>query len=271
MSKVLRSKNLATKFQILVEIASGQPNIQQKAIAQKLGLTPQAISDYIRELLREGLVASQGRSVYRVTTEGVDWLLKMARDLHDYLTSVNRVITDVAVWTALADADLTAGQRVGLEMKGGLLVAVPPVKAKARAVAVTDARRGEDVGVSNIEGLIELQPGPITIVRVPAVQRGGSRAIDPARLKHEASSISLVGAIGMEALAALKRAGVTQYLFYGVKEAAVEAAGSGLPCLVVCVEAEVMSLVALLQEHGLRYSFLEPEKDDKRGSAPHTT
>ena len=257
MSKILRSKNLATKFQILAEIASSQPNIQQKAIAHKLGVTPQAISDYVKELLQEGLVASQGRSVYRVTKEGVDWLLQMARDLHDYLTSVNKVVTDISTWTALAGADLKAGQKVGLEMRDGLLVAVRSKPGKARATAVTDAMPGEDIGVSNIEGMIELQPGPITIVRVPGVQRGGSRAIDPARLSREGSAFPLVGAIGIEALASLKRAGVAQFFFYGVKEAVVEAASSGLPCLVVCVEDEVTSLVGRLEEEKLSYVFLD--------------
>lgn len=266
MSKVLRSKNLATRFQILVEIASSQPNIQQKEIALKLGITPQAISEHIRELVQQGLVVSKGRSIYRVTKEGVDWLLQMTRDLHEYLTSVNKVVTNIATWTALAEADLAAGQRVGLKMKDGLLIAGPASRTRARAVVVTGAKRGEEVGVSNIEGMIELETGQVTIVRVPGIQRGGSRRVDADRLGQAASASSLAGAIGMEGLAALKRAGVAPILFYGVKEAVVEAATSGLSFLVVCVEDEVTSLLTRLDEQDLRYRFLDLEKGPNRES-----
>jgi len=46
MAEVLRSKNLATKFQILLEVAANQPNIQQKDIASRLNITSQAVSEY---------------------------------------------------------------------------------------------------------------------------------------------------------------------------------------------------------------------------------
>jgi len=46
--EILRNKNLATRFQILVEIAASQPNIQQKNVARRFNLTPQAVSDYIK-------------------------------------------------------------------------------------------------------------------------------------------------------------------------------------------------------------------------------
>jgi putative transcriptional regulator len=42
MVEILQNKNSATRFQILVEIAASGPNIQQKDIATKLGVTPQA-------------------------------------------------------------------------------------------------------------------------------------------------------------------------------------------------------------------------------------
>jgi putative transcriptional regulator len=67
MIEVLRNKNLTTKFQILVEIADGGPDIQQREIARKLDITPQAVSDYIAQLVKEKMLISQGRSSYKVT------------------------------------------------------------------------------------------------------------------------------------------------------------------------------------------------------------
>jgi putative transcriptional regulator len=45
---ILRSKREVTRLQILVEIAEHQPAVRQQEIAEKLGVTPQAISEYIR-------------------------------------------------------------------------------------------------------------------------------------------------------------------------------------------------------------------------------
>ena len=52
-------------------------------IAAELNLTPQAVSDYIKQLLKDGLITSEGRSRYRVSPHGVDWLLKQLKELQD--------------------------------------------------------------------------------------------------------------------------------------------------------------------------------------------
>ena len=86
MTQVLRNKNVATKFQILVEIAANQPNIQQKDIARKIGVTAQAVSDYISKLGKDGWLISDGRSRYRITKEGVKDKEKLAEILKKALT-----------------------------------------------------------------------------------------------------------------------------------------------------------------------------------------
>jgi predicted transcriptional regulator len=121
--EILRNKNLATRFQILVEVASSGPNIQQRDIAGKLDITPQAVSEYVRQLVDEGLIASDGRSKYRVTSKGVNWIIKVLRELRNYDTFVEQAVTNISMCAAIADADLIKGQKVGLEMKDGLLIA----------------------------------------------------------------------------------------------------------------------------------------------------
>ena len=76
MADILRKKNLATKLQILVDVAANQPDVQQRDIATRLDISPQAVSDYIKELASDGWLASDRRSRYRVTREGVDWIIK---------------------------------------------------------------------------------------------------------------------------------------------------------------------------------------------------
>ena len=258
MAQILQSKNLATKFQILLEIAASQPNILQKNIARRLNITPQAVSEYVRELIGDGWLASEGRSRYKVTTEGVDWILKMSRQLQSYCSFVNKVVSDIAVSTAIAGDDLSPGQPVSLYMREGLLFASARLRrGGAKGIAASGAKKGGDVGVSQVEGVLELKAGEIVVCRVPGVQEGGSGKTDLGRLKKKVGKGRLVGAVGSEAMVALKGIGVTPDYRYGVREAVVEAASCGQPFVVVCTDDAALEVVRRLEEENLEYRMVD--------------
>ena len=264
MVQILRNKNLATKFQILVEIAANQPNLQQREIARKLGVTSQAISEYIKELTGDGWLVSDGRSRYRVTQEGINWVLQTFRSLRDYSASVAKAITNITVCTAVADSDLSPGQEVGLKMKNGLLFATENATRGARGRTVTAAKKGHDVGVSNIEGIVDLVFGKVTVLSVPGIQRGGSRSANLVRLRKLVSrSRDQLGAIGIEAMTALRQLEIEPRYAYGVTEAAIEAARSGLPFLIVCTEDDTPQLLARLKEANLGYELLDLAREHR--------
>ena len=260
MAEVLRNKNLTTRFQILVEIANSGPNIQQRDIAKKLYVTPQAISDYTRQLVDEGLLISDGRSKYRLTNEGVNWVIKTLRELREYDTFIERAITSTSVCAAIAADDLTIGQAVGLQMKDGLLFATADVDKGARGITVAAARAGEDVSVSSIEGVVQMAIGRVTILKVPGIQKGGSAMVALERVRKEVSDRKLVGAIGIEAMVALGKLGIKNVYVYGVTEAAIEAARSGLSPVIACVDDEIPGLTKRLGEADLDYELIDLKK-----------
>ncbi len=257
MVEILQNKNSASRFQILVEIAAGGPVIQQKSIAARLGFTPQAISDYVRQMMEEKLVLSTGRSTYKVSTAGVNWMLKVLRELQDYVSLVQQAVTNITTCAAIAGDDVEEGQPVGLKMKGGILVATGELDGGARGIAMSGVKRGEDLDVSSIEGLVELTRGKVTVLQVPGIQRGGSRQVDLERLRARVDKHRQVGAIGIEALIALRRVDTEPRYLYGVTEAAVEAARCGLSFIAVCTEDAISSLIRRLQEENLNYELLD--------------
>ncbi len=267
MAQILKSKNLATKFQIMVEIAAHQPNIQQKDIAPRLGITSQAVSEYVKELIKDGWLSSEGRSRYKVTKEGVDWILQMSRQLHSYAWFVSKAVADISTTTAIADSDLSVGQPASLYMKDGLLFASDVISDKgAKGTAVTKAKKGQDVGIHNVEGVIKLEPAKIMLGKVPNVQDGGSRNTDLARLEREVKEARLVGAMGTEALVALTQIGVKPDYVHGIREAAIEASYCGLSFLVVCSEDKVSILVQRLEEENLGYQIIDLRQNFPRAS-----
>ncbi len=92
MTELLQNKNSATRFQIMVEIAASGQNVHQKDIAAKLGISPQAISDYVQQLTNEELIEIVDRSAYKVSIKGVNWMLKMLREINDYISEAARAI-----------------------------------------------------------------------------------------------------------------------------------------------------------------------------------
>ncbi|MBI4302999.1 MAG: winged helix-turn-helix transcriptional regulator, partial [Chloroflexi bacterium] len=174
MPEILQNKNSATRFQIMVELAASGSRINQRGVARKLGITPQAVSGHLQQLVADGLIEIAERRTYRVSVRGVDWMLKMLRELRDYSSLAAQAVTNITVCAAIAGKDLEPGEVVGLAMKDGVLVADSRGEGGARGIAVAAAKKGEDVGISNVEGLVELRRGKVTILEVPGVVEGGS-------------------------------------------------------------------------------------------------
>jgi len=62
-------------------------------------------------------------------------------------------------------------------MRSGLLYANKKEGVDASGVVIGGALAGEDVGVSDLRGLISLEEGRIILCKVPRVQNGGSRNV----------------------------------------------------------------------------------------------
>ena len=146
---VLRHKREATRYRILVEIAERQPAVSQREIADAIGVTTQAVSDYVGDLVEEGYVRKGGRGRYRITKEGVDWVISRTDELRAFTEHVAaEVFGQVDVEAAIATAPIEADRPVALSMRDGALHASPLVDGPeaaegARASAVTAAKTGE--------------------------------------------------------------------------------------------------------------------------------
>ena len=258
MVDMLQSKRAITKFQILVEIAAHQPNIRQKEIAEKIGITPQAISEYLKELMDDGLVTSDGRVNYSVTNEGIEWVKENAFALKRYAEYIMEgVISNVAVWTALAKVDIDGGRKVSLKMEKGLLWAIPyNPEIPASGTTLSVARAGEEVGVTELEGMIDLSIQPIKVCSIPRVEHGGSRRVNLEALQTVVDGCDFVCAIGVEALVALNRIGRTPDVMFGAKEGAIEAVFHGLSVFILCLDDELPSLIQRIEGEGARYEIM---------------
>lgn len=251
MPDILENKRAATRFRILAEIAERQPAMSQGEIAASVGVTAQAVSEYVRELSDEDLVTKEGRSRYRVTADGVDWLLRSAADVRRFADHVtDDVLGSVGEDAALATADIDDGEQVSLSLEDGLLCATPGDAGPATGVATGDAARGTVVGVTGFEGVIDLEPGTVTVHQVSPVRSGGVRSTDA--LAAACADADLVAAAGVEAVVALRKADIDPIRF-AAGAVAADAASRGLDCAVVVTSDLVGSVTDALRDADIAY------------------
>jgi putative transcriptional regulator len=255
---VLESKRTATAYRILVAVAQRQPAVNQREIADAVGVTAQAVSDYLGDLADRGFVDKQGRGRYEITKEGVEWLISETGTLRDFVEYVaTEVLEEVEIETALATADTSEGERVSLSMRDGVLHADPGTGGSATAVTVTDAGAGEAVGVTNVEGVIDYDLGTVTVLAVPPVREGGSAAVDAEAVADLAAAHDLVAVDAPEGLAAARAADVGPDVRFGAASAVPEAATRGLDVLLLAASGSVSAHTETLREGGISYELLD--------------
>ena len=255
LTSLLRNKRDVSRFQILAEIAEHQPAVRQQEIADKLGVTPQAISEYIRELADEGLVSASRRGNYEVTKAGVEWVLGHAESLESYARHIRRdIIQQVSLWTAIAAEDLKTGDTVGMYMQSGFLYASKKQRAATGSV-LADAMKDTDVGVAHSSGIIEHHEGSIHVCKVPRIQHGGSRNVQKDLLREIIARTGLVAAVGLEAYIALESVNRKPDLFFGAREGVIEAALHGIDCAIVIVDEEFTDFLKRLESSDLEYAI----------------
>ncbi|MCJ7560296.1 winged helix-turn-helix transcriptional regulator [Candidatus Bathyarchaeota archaeon] len=245
---LLREKGEFTKFQILLEVMRNQPHVKQKDIADALGITIQAVSKYFKKLTKEGLLeAGSERADYRLSPRATAKLHEDIRNLERYVTTIKHEIKIERAWPAIATQPVKAGDDVGLVMKGGVMYTVAPDNpaAEAKGTVMADANAGEDLGLKNLRGKVKLKQGKILIVKLPSIRKGGSRAVDLAKVKtfydeFKPDRIGVMGAIGRAVLSKLE---LKADIEFGISRAAAIAASRGLNVFVLVVGRMVNRMI----------------------------
>ncbi len=237
----LRRRGAITELLFLYACTNDEPT-QLRPIADELALTVQAASYVFRALQARGLAeVAQGR--YRPTVAGVAWLHdalgKLREDVDERLTRLNIVRS----CRALASADLEAGATVSLELRDGLLNAVPGRGGASRGRARAAARSGEIVEVDRLEGIVPIVRGTVRILAVPA-RRLRDRSLSPElrRALREAGP-TLLAAPGLEAVHLLQRITARPVVRFAVAAACREASHVGVDSVAVVLDEELPHLL----------------------------
>lgn len=246
--RLLRDLKESTTLLILLEITTGR-HTKLKTIAEKLGITIQGISEYLRSMVKDGLVMHV-RGEYRATNKGVELLHQNFLEIKDFVDESMKKLSIVNVCTAIAGSNIKKGDKVGLFMEKGKLTAYPNKKASSMGVAISSAKQGEDVGIKDLEGIVALKPGKLWIVELPSIGAGGSQNVSLKKAKElcQKTKCDRIAALDIVALSLIKKLNLKCNIEFAVTEASIEALQKGLSVIVFGSEDEISRFISKVNE-----------------------
>lgn len=248
---LLRDLRQSTQLLFLHEVTANR-HTRLRTIAERLGMTVQGTADYAHRLEGEGLlVISEGE--YRPTKQGIQYLQLCLRELRTFVDQAGRSVAFVETTEALAGAAARRGDRLGLFMEGGYLVAYPGRMSTSTGIAAEDAAKGDRVAVRALEGIVELRPGRVTVVRIGPMSPSTGRTATPSVRKiQQRAHGALVATMDIPGLVAARRLGLRPRIEFGVLPAVVEAAERGVKVVVLVPEERAAEAVQAIEEENAK-------------------
>jgi len=224
----LRDLKRNTELLILIELVRA-PSIKLREIAGNLGITVQAVSQYIAAMKKEGLLREKAGTV-RATRKGMQIAQEHFVGLKKEIDGVLKRIAVIDTCVAIAGKKIVKGQKVGLLMEDGMLMSYPGRQSSSTGVALESADEGDDVLVGQLEGIVDMDLGRLLIIEAPAEADGGSKTADVNRMREklDQSSPGLLVAGDATGAALLMKASGELFTIHAPVESAMSALARGV-------------------------------------------
>lgn len=250
----LRDLRRNTELLILVRLLE-DPSAKMRDVAAELDITVQAVSQYLSSMRKEGLVREQ-KGRLKPTRKGMQILQEHFSTLKGEVDAILRRIMVVDTCVSIAGKGVAKGDKVGLLMEDGMLMAYPGAKSSSRGVALEAASVGDDVLIGKLEGIVDMKLGTLLVVETPSERDGGSKKadVDKARLQIDRLSPGLIVAGDLVGSALLAKATPEFFTIHAPVESAMSALTRGVD-VVFCgtresVEGIIQAVSTLRKETG---------------------
>lgn len=171
----------------------------------------------------------------------------------DFMDSVDVKVMNIRC--AIAGCDVSSGDEVCIEIKNGMLIANKGSNG-VTGRAVFDGKKGEDIAVRDVAGDILQHKGNITVIRVPGIIEGGSRAADLDRVRDILSKNKhqKMGAMGTSAKVLMNRLGIRCDFEFDVIQSGILAALRGFDVTILASGGMADRVAEKVKERKLKYS-----------------
>ncbi len=157
--------------QLMILSGINEKKESYQEMAKNLGLTLQGVLYHVKNLKNLGYLDENDR----ITPAGYNFLYNGLSDFASRISANLNQLHRELVWEAIADDSIKKGQRVSIYMKNGYLRASSRETGNAHGISDRDAVKGTILGVTKIDGIIDIDFGQIEI---NVIQSGSENAPD---------------------------------------------------------------------------------------------
>jgi len=245
---ILRDKGSITKMLILLEILRGRKKLRE--IAENIDITVQGVSEYIKRMEDEGLLKDG-----ELTILGLEFLTTAIEELGDFVEKSNVVLKRREIVEAIAGEKIKKGDKVKLVMEDGYIHAYRGT-GKSMGIALNNADIGKDVGITNLEGVLNIKYGNIKIYAMPPVEEGGSRRVKKSSIVKAFNSTpnAKIGVCGVVPYLAVKNIANIDFQFSAVN-AAIDAHYRGISTVLFVSHNMLPHVLKTLEEKNVPYAL----------------
>ena len=247
--KLLRDKSLSTQMLILSELYTEHYS-KLVPLAEKIGVTQQAISNYIKKMSEQDLV-HRVKGEYRPTIKGTQLLQTELLNLKKFIDDRIKKMSIIKTCIALARSKIKTGEKVGLFMEKGWLVAYPNKKSTSTGIAKIDADIGEAVIVSELNGIVSHKVGKMYYFELPSlhkVKRLTNTDVDRLRKKIKTLNLDKIGILDATAKSVCKKIGLKPDFEFGGIYASIDAVQRGLNTGLFGYEEKIREAIAIFEK-----------------------
>jgi putative transcriptional regulator len=245
LMSVLRDKSRLTEIMILLSILKG--NKKLKDIAGDVEISMQGVSEYLRTLEHSGYLKNG-----KVTSKGMEFLCSSLEEIGEFVHNANKVIGKIKVTEAIAGDNIKEGDKVGLFMENGYVHAYKR-ESSSMGIAIMDANKGEDVGVKDLKGIMDIEYGKIYVYAMPDISQGGSRIINKEKIKDFIKNADKkIGVCGVVAKVALEGIADIDFEFAAVNSA-INAAYRGISTILFVSHEMLPYTLQTISESDVNY------------------
>lgn len=218
-----------TQLMIMLNLFDG--NSRPSDISRNIDITIQGVQYHLKILKSKGLVNEDNT----VSQKGFEYLYSGLNNMRGFVSENIYKLDRVITWEAVSHDDIKKGDTVYLKMVSGYLSAFKEKVSETWGISMSDSEKNGILGVTRVEGIIDLDVKGVTIVVLPDVERIGNIGSIVDNIKEEISGSrpDIFAVIGEEALVISRKADISNPVEYAPLDASFEAARRGLSSLVL--------------------------------------
>ena len=173
----------------------------------------------------------------------------------DFMESVDTKV--LTIRCAIAGCDVLAGDEIFLRIKDGMLVADKGSNG-IRGTAIIDGKAGDDIAVKDVHGDLTQLAGSITVIRVPGIVEGGTRAADADKVRDilDSRRNQKIGAMGTSAKVLIKKMEMKCDFEFDVIQSGMLAALRGFDVVIFASGGMAERVIEKVKEKGINHSCL---------------